>query len=197
MSHFVPGKVVKSFTSKKGRSVELMYPKWEVVDQAQSYINALSKEDTFVSFSGEQLTLKEEAEFLAQVFVWMELQQAMYLFCMVDGQLAGICGIEQLPALRKRGKHVGTFGLSIGQEYRGDGLGFALAQRTIREAEKYIPGMKMVILTCFANNVPALALYKKLGFCETGRRVGGLLYRGEFIDEVDMTLALPSATSAV
>jgi RimJ/RimL family protein N-acetyltransferase len=197
MSYFHPGKIVKEFTTKKGHTAQLIYPKWELVDQVMDYINTLSAEDTFVSFSGEEMTLKDEAEFLAHTFVSMELGEAQFLFCIVDGKFAGICGIEQMKELRKRSKHVGSFGLSIAKEFRGEGLGYELAYATIVEATKQMRDLKIVVLSCFSSNVAALALYKKLGFEETGRKPKSLHYKGEYIDEVQMTLSsLPHSSTA-
>lgn len=190
MSHFIPGKVVKEFTTKKGKSAQLIYPKWEVVDQLLMYINALSAEDTYVSFSGEQLNLKEEASFLANVFVQMELAQAIYLFCLVDGKVVGICGIEPVPEFRHRSKHVGAFGLSIAKEYRGEGLGYELANQTLLEAAQFIKDLEIVILTCFANNIPALTLYEKLGFVKTGQTLKMLQWHDQYIDQVQMAYAV-------
>ncbi len=190
MSYFLPGKVVKEVSTKKGRTAQLIYPRWELVDQAHRYINELSAEDTFISFSGEELSLKDEAQFLASIFVKMEMREAVFLFCVVDEKLVGICGVEQVTELRLRSKHIGSFGLSIGKEYRGEGLGYELAKTTIEEAGKNIQDLQLILLKCFANNPPALALYKKLGFVQTGQTPSALFYKGEYVDEVEMVKKL-------
>jgi hypothetical protein len=50
MSNFIPGKVIKTFITKKDTEVTIRYPKWEDLDEMTRYINEISKEDTFVTF---------------------------------------------------------------------------------------------------------------------------------------------------
>jgi len=50
---FIPGLIVKKFISKKGKEIIIRYPKWEDLEELTRYANKLSKEDTFVTFSGE------------------------------------------------------------------------------------------------------------------------------------------------
>lgn len=192
MPNFLPGKIVKEFTTKKGHAAQIMYPKWELLDQTIEYVNHLSAEDTFVSLSGEQMTRESEAKFLARAFIEMELQEAVFLLVLIDGKVAGLCQVEQVKELKKRSLHVGKFGIGISQEFRGEGLGYELAHATIAEAARMIPGLRTVVLGCFASNAPAMALYKKLGFTETGRTPDEILHRGQYVDHVQMTLQLAS-----
>ncbi len=185
---FTTGKTIHTFTTKNGHQAEFRYPSWEVLPQVLEYINTLSAEDTFIRFSGEKLTLKEEAEYLSSVFVEMELGQAVSVYCYLEGQLVGICGVEKLPALKERGKHVALFGLTVAKEYRGEGIGYELASTTIQQAKERLEGLRLITLSCFAINTTALALYRKLGFQEMGRFPEYVLYKGEYIDQVEMFL---------
>ena len=40
----------------------IRYPKWEDLEELTRYINKLSSEDTFVTFSGEEIKKEEEAK---------------------------------------------------------------------------------------------------------------------------------------
>ena len=185
---FAPGKVVKEFITKSGKRAVLRYPSIEDASLLLSFINEVSLENTFIRFSGEQQTIEEETEYLAGELEKLEAEDAVKLFCFVNGEFAGVCDIHRDTALLARRRHNGIFGLVIGKAYRGDGIGQALAQAVIDEAVHVISDLRIVRLDCFATNAPALGLYKKLGFQENGRIPGALLHNGEYVDEVFMSL---------
>jgi RimJ/RimL family protein N-acetyltransferase len=189
---FTPGKLIYTFTTKNGHQAELKYPSWDVLPQLLDYINALSAEDTFVRFSGEEISFRDEAKYLSSVFVNMEMKEAVFLYCFIEGKLVGLCQVSKIPGLKERGKHVALFGLSVAKEHRGDGIGYELSKATIEHAKEQLEGLRLITLTCFATNTPALALYEKLGFKEVGRMPEYLLHKGEYIDEVQMALKLVS-----
>ncbi len=190
MSNFIPGKVIKSFTTKSGKSAQLAYPKWEDVQDFLDYINTLSAEDTFVRFSGEQQSLQDEAKYIASTFVDMELHNAVHIICFVEGKFAGYSGINKLPELKKRGEHVGRLGISVSKDFRGEGIGFELITGVIAEAAACINGIKIVHLECTGTNEKALNLYKKVGFKEVGRIPKYILHHGNYEDEVQMVLGV-------
>ncbi|MEP7166882.1 MAG: GNAT family N-acetyltransferase [Candidatus Woesebacteria bacterium] len=190
MSHFIPGKIVKEFTTKSGKQAIIRYPKWEDIEAMTAYMNTLSTENTFVSFSGEELSLKEEAEYLGSMFASMELGDVVKLFCEVENKIVGISDVRRDVSKRERAKHVVIFGITVAKDFRGDGVGKILAQTVFSEAKQMIPGLKIIWLHCFASNTNALALYEKLGFREVGRIPGELLYKSEYIDGVQMTLSV-------
>jgi len=187
---FQPGKVLHTFTTKSGKTATLRFPFWEVLPQLLEYINLISVEDTYVRFSGEQISLKDEAEYLASIFVAMELKQRVYVYCFIDEKLAGACEVSQIPDLRARGRHVARLGITVAKDWRGDGIGYQLAKIAIETATQELSGLKMVVLECFASNTAAINLYQKLGFIEKGRLPGYLKYRGEYVDEVQMVRTL-------
>jgi RimJ/RimL family protein N-acetyltransferase len=187
---FIPGKVLKTFTTKSGRTATLQYPQWEMLSQLLDYINTLSKENTFIRFSGEEITLTEEAKYLASIHVEMELQQKVYVYCTVDGQLVGVCEVGKIAELKERGKHMARLGITVAKDFRGEGIGEELAKTTIEEAQRQIEGIRTIILECFAINTVALNLYRKLGFTEVGRIPGYLKHNEEYVDEVQMVLHL-------
>jgi RimJ/RimL family protein N-acetyltransferase len=187
---FIPGTLIKTFLTKDGKEAQLIYPKWELLDQLLKYINTLSAENTYIRFSGESISLKDEAKYLASVFFSMELKEKMYLYCLVEGELVGVCEVGKIPELKHRGTHMARLGISVAQPYRGQGIGEELAKTTIAEAQRTLEGLRTVILECFSINTTALALYKKLGFIEVGRIPGYLKHDEAYIDEVQMVLNL-------
>ncbi len=190
MSQFTPGKIIKTFTTKSGKTATLAYPKWESLAQLLAYINTLSTEDTFIRLSGEQQTLADEAKYFSSTLVRMELKEVVYLHCFVDGELAGVCEVGKLPELKKRGEHVGRMGISVAAKFRADGIGYELLSTTIAEASRELSGLQLIHLECTGTNHKALNLYKKVGFKEVGRFPKYILYQGQYVDEVEMLLAV-------
>jgi RimJ/RimL family protein N-acetyltransferase len=83
----------------------------------------------------------------------------------------------------------GEFGMFVDRGWRGQGVGSALVQAAIDQARGQ--GLHKLCLEVFAHNAAAVALYRKSGFVEEGRRVKQ--YRrasGELWDSIVMGLLL-------
>lgn len=181
------GLVLGEFVTKKGIKVLLRYPEISDAAQLTEFINAFSKENTFTRFSGEQFSLEEEYEYLEKELSLIDSGDVVKLLCFIEGKLAGICDVHRDTSLLSRKKHSGNFGLIVSKEFRGQGLGELLFRTTMEEARKYISGLRQFKLSCFANNAPALGLYKKIGFTEVGRIPEALYHKDGYVDEVIMT----------
>ncbi|MGE7675451.1 N-acetyltransferase family protein [Lysinibacillus sp. NPDC094403] len=87
---------------------------------------------------------------------------------------------------RKRLAHTGTFGMMVLKEFRGLGIGKLLLERVITWAE-HNPYIEKISLGVFSTNERAIALYKKMGFVEEGRKINEIkLHDNEYIDDVLM-----------
>ncbi|KOS68807.1 acetyltransferase [Lysinibacillus contaminans] len=87
---------------------------------------------------------------------------------------------------RKRIAHTGTFGMMIDKQYRGQGLGKQLLQGLLKWAKEN-PLIEKVCLGVFSTNENAIALYKKMGFIEEGRKINEIkLSDNEYVDDVLM-----------
>jgi putative acetyltransferase len=83
----------------------------------------------------------------------------------------------------------GEFGMLVDRDWRGRGVGAALVQAAIGLAREQ--GLHKLSLEVFAHNAAGIALYRKCGFVEEGRRTGQ--YRrasGELWDTIVMGRAL-------
>jgi RimJ/RimL family protein N-acetyltransferase len=83
----------------------------------------------------------------------------------------------------------GEFGMLVDRDWRGCGAGSALLQATVEWARGQ--GLHKLCLEVFVHNSAAIALYRKYGFMEEGRRVKQ--YRrgsGELWDSIVMGLLL-------
>jgi RimJ/RimL family protein N-acetyltransferase len=80
-----------------------------------------------------------------------------------DGQIVGMIHV----AASRHG--FGEFGMLVDRAWRGRGVGSALVQAAVDRARRQ--GLHKLCLEVFAHNAAAIALYRKCGFAEEGRRV--------------------------
>lgn len=182
--------ILKTFETKTGQDAVIRSITIDDLIPMHKWINEMSRENTFITFSGEEITLEEEREYLESLIEKINNNKVVSLVCYVGDNLVGKCDIEIKSHLRKRSAHVGRFGLSVAKEFRGEGIGFEIAKATIETAKKTLENLKLIELECFSTNIAALNLYRKLGFQEIGRMPGAIQYKGEYIDEVLMYLKL-------
>jgi ribosomal protein S18 acetylase RimI-like enzyme len=99
------------------------------------------------------------------------------------GQVVGLLHVEAT-------RHgFGEVGMCVDRAWRGRGVGSALMRAAISLARER--GLHKLSLEVFAHNAAAIALYRRAGFVEEGRRIGQ--YRrssGELRDSVIMGLAV-------
>jgi ribosomal protein S18 acetylase RimI-like enzyme len=99
------------------------------------------------------------------------------------GQLVGLIHVEA-------SRHgFGELGMLVHRDWRGRGVGSALLREAIVRARG--AGLHKLCLEVFTHNEAGIALYRKAGFAEEGRRAGQ--YRranGELWDAIVMGLAL-------
>ena len=101
----------------------------------------------------------------------------------VDGEIVGMLGVTS-------SHHgFGEIGMMVAKEWRGRGVGSALMEAAIAWARE--EGLHKLSLDVFPHNEAAIALYRKFGFVEEGRRVKQYRRRnGELWDGVEMGLLL-------
>lgn len=100
-----------------------------------------------------------------------------------DGRVVGMLHVD----VSRHG--FGEFGMLVDRGWRGCGVGSALLQATVEWARGH--GLHKLCLEVFAQNSAAIALYRKYGFMEEGRRMKQ--YRrasGELWDSIVMGLLL-------
>jgi RimJ/RimL family protein N-acetyltransferase len=101
-----------------------------------------------------------------------------------EGQLVGILDFQG--GHRRRIAHSGTIGTSVRSEFRGKGVG-SLLMTALIEWAKSTGKVERLDLLVFADNAQAIALYKKMGFQEEGRKRRGIrLADGRYMDELMM-----------
>ena len=169
----------------KDRKVIIRHMDKDDAEPMRIYINKLSKEKTFITYQGEQITVEEERDYVVGAIKKIENGEMVKLLLIVDGLVAGIA--ESSLGIRTH-SHVGGLGLSLDSSVRGMGLGRLLLNATISEAKKELKGLRMIELTVFDKNDIAIKLYKSVGFEEVARIPENIFYKGEYVDEVVMCL---------
>jgi RimJ/RimL family protein N-acetyltransferase len=186
MNTFTPGIIIHEFLTKNGDQATIRYPQRADVQAVMEYANILSAEDTYVTLSGEKLSLEEEQSYLDDEFHKIEDGDGVMLLCTIDGNLVGNCSITRNQRGRKRSLHLGIFGISMHKDYRGQGLGYELAKATIDDAKLNIDGLEIITLSVYSANRKAHELYKKLGFVDYGMLPRGVLFKGGYLDKILM-----------
>jgi len=115
----------------------------------------------------------------------------------LDGTFVAVADGEVVGSLHlERSRHgFGEIGMAVTREWRGRGVGSALLAAAIESARER--GLHKLSLAVFPHNAAGIALYRKFGFVEEGRRIKH--YRrssGELWDAVEMGLLLVSDTGA-
>lgn len=174
--------IVFETTIPQGK-LTIRYPVMDDIHQTLDYINALSKEQTFIRHQGERISLKEETIFLRSQLEKVQNKTGVILFAFLDNTLVGICNIE---CKNMTESHQGVLGISIAANFRGLGIGKFLMKNTINEARKRLSQLRMISLGIFEGNTVAKTMYEQLGFKEYGRLPNGIHYKNSYIDHILM-----------
>lgn len=176
-------KIVFEGTTKDGTPYLIRYPTINDLKEMWRYINELSKEQTYISFQGEEIPLDEERKFLNEAIKSIEDKKGMLLLAESNGKIVGISDIRMGT---RTAKHIGVFGISLAKDFRSQGVGRKLMELVMEESIENIHGLRILELECFANNPIAPQLYKSLGFKEYGRLPKGVLHRQQYVDDIRM-----------
>jgi ribosomal protein S18 acetylase RimI-like enzyme len=109
----------------------------------------------------------------------------------LEGTFVAVAGDELVGSLHVEAtRHgFGDLGMAVARDWRGRGVGSALLEAAIAWSRER--GLHKLSLSVFPHNAAAIALYRKYGFVEEGRRVKH--YRrasGELWDAIEMGLLL-------
>ena len=102
----------------------------------------------------------------------------------VEGQLVGIVGLAFEPWEDMQHKAT-LFGLYVCERCRGQGLGEQLVHAVLSLAEEE-PDINVIELTVSANSLPALALYTRCGFQQSGLEDCAIRVGEDYYDRVHM-----------
>jgi RimJ/RimL family protein N-acetyltransferase len=112
----------------------------------------------------------------------------------LEGTLAAVADGEIIGSLHVQASRFGfgEIGMLVARDWRGRGVGSALVAAAIEWARER--GLHKLSLSVFPHNAAAIALYRKVGFVEEGRRVKHFRRAsGELWDAIEMGLLLDDA----
>ena len=152
------------------------------LDMAESFqrtLDAVARERRFLIFL-EAPPIESVRKFIAQILAkgWSQFH------AIHDGQVVGWCDIvrDERPGMT----HIGHLGIGLLPEYRGQKIGPRLLAATIADA--FQKGITRIELEVFASNTRAIALYRKTGFVEEGRKRNARFVDGVYDDNICMAL---------
>lgn len=175
--------IVAQFKLEDDKEVVIRYPKLGDLVQMTSYINLLSKEQTYILFQGKEISIKHEKDYLKNMLSSIKKKMAVQLLAFHNTQLIGITDIKMKEHALI---HEGVFGITIAKEFRGLGLGKKIMKLVIDETVKNIPQLQVITLSVFSDNSLAQNLYKSFGFKEYGRLPEIISHKNHFDDHVYM-----------
>jgi len=157
------------------------------VEEFQDFFNSLIKEDAMIQ-ANKKVTLNEERKWLIEKLKEIKKKRTLTL---VAENRKKIVGIAEIKLDWGRQNHVGHYGIMVRKEYRRRGLGKCLTAEVLKLAKKELrPPPKIVRLSVYAENKPAIELYKKFGFREVARIPKQGKFQNKLVDEIIMLLDL-------
>ena len=174
---------IKIFSGKKIKISKLSNKDLRKVKEFQDFVNSLIKEEAQIG-RNKKTSLKKEKEWLLRQLKEIKQNKIVVLTAEDNNKIIGITGIF---LKKERQSHVGGFGITIRKNYRGMGLGNYLMKEIIKLAKKELkPRPKIVRLSVFSINKPAIKLYQKHGFKKVAKIPDQFGYKGELINEIVM-----------
>src|SRR5215204_252576 len=130
------GAIVATFPTAHGEIV-IRYPAEGEAPALLEFINTISREQTFILFQGEQLTLEQEETWLRDRLAEIAAGTGVTLAAWTEDRVIGTTGVALKPLAER---HIGVLGISIAAGYRGRGIGTKLLQAAVTEAETHLTG---------------------------------------------------------
>ena len=109
----------------------------------------------------------------------------------LDGTLVAVADAELIGSIHveRSRSGPGEIGMLVAREWRGHGVGSALLAASIAWAREH--ELHKLSLSVFPHNARGIALYRKFGFVEEGRRIKQIRRSsGELWDTIEMGLLL-------
>ena len=112
------------------------------------------------------------------------------LVAVVDEKVIGHLGLNTFPNKPRR-KHVATFGISVHDDWQGQGVGAALMQACVDLADNWL-NLERLELEVYADNEAAIGLYQRFGFEQEGMMRKYAFREGEYVDSIMMARLRPA-----
>ena len=172
------------FKLKDGRTATLLSPRDQDINGVIEYLKISAAETEFILRYPEECD-KYTYDAEKAIFDRMNASEDEAMFiCLVDGKVAGNCGIHFSNKLKTR--HRAGVAIALCKEFWNLGIG----TRMFEEMEKLAltkPYVQILELDFVEGNTRARALYEKMGYKITGRRPEAICLKdGKLLDEYMM-----------
>ena len=151
----------------------------DLADSFRQALDVVAREHRYLILL-EAPPLESARNFIAQVLAkgWSQF------YALRGGQVVGWCDVvrDERPGMT----HIGRLGIGILPECRGQKIGARLLAATVADA--FQKGVARIELEVFATNARAIALYRKFGFVEEGRKRQARCLDGVCEDSICMAL---------
>lgn len=150
------------------------------------YISKIGGESNFLTFGENEFDITVEKE-EAIIESHMGVDNKLFIIAEIENKIVG--SLNYSGGSRPRTKHTGEFGVSVGKEYWGLGIGEQLIKYMIDWGiESNV--VKKINLRVREDNYVAIGLYKKLGFKNEGIITRDFYIDGEYYNSISMGLEL-------
>jgi len=119
----------------------------------------------------------------------MDPNNHVLLACVGD-EVVGQLGLQV--SARPRRRHVADLGMGVRDDWQGRGVGTALLVAALDLADRWLQ-IRRIELQVYADNVAAIALYRRHGFVEEGRHREFAFRDGAYVDALSMARLGPLA----
>lgn len=153
----------------------------EYADSFRDALDSVARERTWLAFT-EAPSYEHMRSFVSGLIRDNDIQ----VYAMLNDTVIGWCDITR----RKRDvfSHTGSLGMGILKPQRGKGIGSMMMEEVIRQA--WDLGMEKICLEVYSHNTAGIALYKKFGFIEEGKKIKEVKMDGKYFDNIVMGLFL-------
>jgi putative acetyltransferase len=145
---------------------------------AEPGINLITEADEF------SLTVEMESRFIRDL---ARADNSLFLVAEAGEHIIGQLTLEG--AKRRNVRHTAVLGLTVAREWRGQGIGRRLLERSIEWAHQS-GVVTRIELHVFTRNKGAIRLYQRCGFEIEGTRRNSVRRDGEYLDDLVMALLL-------
>jgi len=167
--------------TRRGELVVIRPARPEDAEGIVESVNQVGREKIYILTEEFPLSVEEEREYLKG----LDRDHNLFLVAETGGRIVGAVGVFQdRGGASPKTRHLCSVGIHLLREYRGLGIGTRLLELAVEWARAR--GYLKIDASIFATNAASLALFRKLGFEEEGRRPRQFLVEGEFVDEVLM-----------
>lgn len=161
--------------------IKIINKSLEYADSFRDALDSVARERTWLAYT-EAPPYEHMRKFVSGLIKDNDIQ----VYALLDETVAGWCDITR----RKREvfAHTGSLGMGITKPHRGKGLGSMMMEECIKQARAN--GLEKICLEVYSHNTAGIALYKKFGFVEEGKKIREAKLDGKYFDEYVMGLLL-------